>query len=100
MTAVFPGCVGTLMSARMIRRSLGRIKRRMSLKGEIAPGYLTTDPVWSKTTTPTPSSRTFLHHRVMVVPIAPRGPVHAVVAAGSSRRSTTASPTSPRDYGD
>ena len=81
MTAVFPGYVGTLMSARMIRRSLDEtIERRMSAQEEIVRGYLTTDPVLVEDDyADTQLAETFLHHRVMVVPIATEGHVHAVV---------------------
>lgn len=81
MTAVFPGYVGTLMSARMIRRSLDEtIERRMSSQEEPVRGYLTTDPVLVEDDyADTQLAETFLHHRVMVVPIATEGRVHAVV---------------------
>ena len=81
MTAVFPGYVGTLMSARMIRRSLDEtIERRISSQEEPVGGYLTTDPVLVEDDyADTQLAETFLHHRVMVVPIATEGRVHAVV---------------------
>ena len=81
MTAVFPGYVGTLMSARMIRRSLDEtIERRMGSQEESVRAYLTTDPVLvDDDYADTQLAETFIHHRVMVVPIATEGRVHAVV---------------------
>lgn len=81
MTAVFPGYVGTLMSARMIRRSLDEtIERRIGSQEEPIKAYLTTDPVLVEDDyADTQLAETFLHHRVMVVPIATEGKVHAVV---------------------
>lgn len=84
MSAVFPGYVGTLMSARMIRRSLDEtIERRISSQEEPVRGYLTTDPVLvDDDYSDTQLAETFLHHRVVVVPIATEGRVHAVVTRG------------------
>lgn len=81
MTAVFPGYVGSLMSARMIRRSIDEtIERRIDSQEEPVKGYLTTDPVLVEDDyADTLLAETFLHHRVMVVPIATEGRVHAVV---------------------
>lgn len=81
MTAVFPGYVGTLMSARMIRRSLDEtIERRIDSQEESVRGYLTTDPVLVKDDySDTQLAETFLHHRVVVVPVATEGRVHAVI---------------------
>lgn len=81
MAAVFPGYVGTLMSARMISRSLDEtIERRMESQEEPIAAYLTTDPVLVEDDyADTQLAETFLHHRVMVVPIATEGRVHAVV---------------------
>lgn len=81
MTAVFPGYVGTLMSARMVRRSLDEtIERRIESQEEAVGAYLTTDPVLVEDDySDTQLAETFLHHRVMVVPIATEGRVHAVV---------------------
>ena len=81
MTAVFPGYVGTLMSARMIRRSLDEtIERRIGSQEEAVRAYLTPDPVLVEDDyADTQLAETFLHHRVMVVPIATEGRVHAVV---------------------
>lgn len=82
MRAVFPGYVGTLMSARMIRRSLDEtIQRRIDSQEEPILGYLTTDPVLLEDDyADTQLAEIFLHHRVMVVPIATEGKVHAVVS--------------------
>ena len=52
----------------------------MSAQEEIVRGYLTTDPVLVEDDyADTQLAETFLHHRVMVVPIATEGHVHAVV---------------------
>jgi CBS domain-containing protein len=81
MSAVFPGYVDTLMSARMIRRSLDEtIEHRMESQEEPIEAYLTTDPVLVEDDyADTQLAETFLHHRVLVVPIATEGRVHAVV---------------------
>lgn len=81
MIAVFPGYVGTLMSARMIRRSLDEtIERRIGSQEEPVKSYLTTDPVLVEDDySDTQLAETFLHHRVMVVPIASEGKVFAVI---------------------
>ena len=81
MTAVFPGYVGMLVSARMVRRSLDEtIERRIASQEERVEPYLTTDPVLVEDDyADTLLAETFLHHRVMVVPIATEGRVHAVV---------------------
>ncbi len=81
MTAVFPGYVGMLVSARMVRRSLDEtIERRIASQEEPVEPYLTTDPVLVEDDyADTLLAETFLHHRVMVVPIATEGRVHAVV---------------------
>ena len=81
MAALFPGYMGTLTSARMISRSIDdTIDRRESCREEPVRNYLTTDHVIVEDDySDTQLAETFLHHRVLIVPIATGGKVHAVV---------------------
>jgi CBS domain-containing protein len=81
MEAMFPAYVGTLASARMIRRSIDEtIERRIGCREEPISAYLTRDEVLVEDDySDTQLAETFLHHRVMVVPVATNGHVHAVV---------------------
>jgi len=81
MTAVFPAYVGTLASARMIRRSLDdTIEPRLASQEDPVRLYLTTDPVLLEDDySDAELAETFLHHRITVAPIATGGRVHAVV---------------------
>jgi CBS domain-containing protein len=81
MAALFPGYVGELASARMVRRSIDEtIERRLECGSEPIAGHLTTDHVVVEDDyADTQIAEIFLHHRVLIVPIATRGRVHAVV---------------------
>lgn len=81
MTAIFPGYVGTLMTARMIRRSLDdALEPRMDTHEKPILPYLTTDPILLEDDySDAELAETFIHHRVIVVPIATEGHVHSVV---------------------
>jgi CBS domain-containing protein len=81
MTALFPGYVGQLGSAAMIRRSVDEsIERRESCRSEAIRKYLTTDHITvSDDYSDTQLAETFLHHRVLVVPITTDGKITAVV---------------------
>ena len=81
MEAMFPAYVGTLASARMIRRSIDEtIERRIGCSEEEIRGYLTRDEVLVEDDySDTQLAETFLHHRVLVIPIATNGHVHALV---------------------
>lgn len=81
MEAMFPGYVGTLASARMIRRSIDEtIGRRLDRREEPIFPYLTRDEVVvDDDYSDTQLAETFLHHRVLIVPVATNGRVHAVV---------------------
>jgi CBS domain-containing protein len=81
MAALFPGYVGELASAAMISRTLDEaIERRESCRNEAIRKYLTTDHVLLKDDySDTQLAEVFLHHRVLVVPLASEGRVHAVV---------------------
>ncbi len=81
MAALFPGYVGELASAAMISRSVDEtIERRQSCSNEPIRRYLTTDHVLVEDDySDTHLAETFLHHRVLIVPIATAGKVHAVV---------------------
>jgi predicted transcriptional regulator len=81
MVALFPGYVGELASSAMIRRSIDEtIERREGCREEPIRKYLTTDHVLVEDDySDTQLAELFLHHRVLVIPIATRGRVHAVV---------------------
>jgi CBS domain-containing protein len=81
MGALFPGYLRELGSSAMISRSLDEtIERREACVREPIRAYLTTDHVVVEDD---PSdariAELFLHHRVLVVPVATDGRVHAVV---------------------
>jgi CBS domain-containing protein len=84
MAAVFPGYVGTLASARLISPSIDEtIERRASCRDEPVRRYLTTDHVVVEDEfSDTQLAELFLHYRVLVIPIATKGRVHAVVTRG------------------
>jgi CBS domain-containing protein len=81
MTALFPGYVGTLASARVISPSIdASIERRASCRDEPIRRYLTTDHVVVEDEfSDTQLAELFLHYRVLIIPIATKGRVHAVV---------------------
>ena len=81
MAALFPGYVGELGSSAMIRRSIDEvIERRESCREESIRRYLTTDHVVVEDEySDTRLAELFLHHRVLVIPIATQGRIHAVV---------------------
>lgn len=81
MTALFPGYVGELASAAMVSRSVDEtIERRSQCASEPIRRYLTTDHVVVEDTySDTQIAEIFLHHRVLIVPIATRGRIHAVL---------------------
>jgi CBS domain-containing protein len=81
MAALFPGYVGELASAAMVSRSVDEtIERRSQCAEEPIRRWLTTDHVVVEDSySDTQLAETFLHHRVLVVPIATAGRVHAVV---------------------
>jgi CBS domain-containing protein len=81
MAALFPGYVGQLSSARMVSRDIdATIERRESCREEAVSEYMTTDPVVvGDDYSDTQLAETFIHHRVLIVPIATEGKVHAVV---------------------
>jgi CBS domain-containing protein len=81
MHALFPGYVGTLSSSAMISRNIDQtIERRMSCRKEPVSEYMTTDHVLVEDDySDTQLAELFLHHRVLIIPIATNGKVHAVV---------------------
>lgn len=81
MGAFFPRYMETLTSARMISRSMDEsIDRRLSCREEAISGYMTTDHVLVEDDySDTHVAELFLHHRVLIIPIATEGRVHAVV---------------------
>jgi CBS domain-containing protein len=81
MAALFPGYVGELASAAMVSRSVDEtIERRSDCSLLPIRRYLTTDHVLVEDDhSDTHLAELFLHHRVLIVPIATAGRIHAVV---------------------
>jgi CBS domain-containing protein len=81
MAALFPGYVGELAWSAMISRTIDEtIERREACWSEPIRKYLTTDDVLVEDQySDTQLAELFLHHRVLIIPIATRGRVHAVV---------------------
>jgi CBS domain-containing protein len=81
MAALFPGYVGELGSGAMISRSADEtIERRSHCSAEPVRKYLTTDHVLVEDDySDTHLAEIFLHHRVLIAPIATKGRVHAVI---------------------
>jgi CBS-domain-containing membrane protein len=81
LEAIFPAYVGTLASARMVSRNIDEtIERREECREDPVRKYLTTDHVLVEDDySDTQLAELFLHHRVLIVPIATKGRVHAVV---------------------
>ncbi|MDQ2629367.1 MAG: hypothetical protein M3Y75_00120 [Actinomycetota bacterium] len=81
LAALFPGYVGELKSAAMISRSADEtIERRSHCSSEPIRKYLTTDHVLVEDDySDTQLAEIFLHHRVLIAPIATAGRVHAVI---------------------
>lgn len=102
MAALFPGYVATLQSAAMISRSIDDvIERRTGCVDESIRGYLTTDHVLVEDDySDTQLAELFLHHRVLIVPIATDGVVHAVVTRNDFFRALAERVSEPlEDYG-
>ena len=81
LAALFPGYMNELSSTAMIKRSIDyTIERREECATESIEKYLTTDHVLVEDDySDTQLAELFLHHRVLVIPIATEGKVHAVV---------------------
>lgn len=80
MAALFPGYVGELASSAMIRRSIDEVIERRGCENESIRRYLTTDHVVVEHDhSDTQLAELFLHHRVLVIPIATGGRIHAVI---------------------
>lgn len=81
LAALFPGYVGELGSGAMISRSADEtIERRSHCSAEPIRKYLTTDHILVEDDySDTHLAEIFLHHRVLVAPIATQGKVHALI---------------------
>lgn len=92
MSAMFPAYVGTLASSAMISRTIDEtIERRQECRAEPVRNYLTTDHVLVEDNySDTQLAELFLHHRVVIIPIATRGRVHAVVTRNDFFRALAA----------
>jgi CBS domain-containing protein len=103
MNALFPGYVGELASARMVSRDIdATIERRESCRDEPVSEYMTTDHVVvGDDYSDTQLAETFIHHRVLIVPIATDGRVHAVITRNDFFKALAEKlGTSPEDVGD
>jgi CBS domain-containing protein len=81
LAALFPGYVAELTSGAMISRSADEtIERRSHCSDEPIRKYMTTDHVLVEDDySDTQLAEIFLHHRVLIVPVATAGRVHAVI---------------------
>ena len=81
MTALFPGYFGELGSSRMISRTMeAAIERRLECAREPIRPYLTTEAVVVEDNySDNQLAELFLHHRVLIIPIATDGRIHALV---------------------
>lgn len=103
MAALFPGYVGELTSARMVPRDLdATIERREECREEPVGKHMTTDHVVVEDDySDTQLAETFIHHRVLIVPVATNGRVHAVVTRNDFFKALAAKlGTGPEDVGD
>ena len=103
MKALFPAYMDTLGSAAMVRRTIDEtIDRRTGCAEEPIIEYLTTDHVVVEDDySDTQLAELFLHHRVLVIPIATEGKVHAVVTRNDFFRALASRVIdSIEDYGD
>jgi CBS domain-containing protein len=103
MAALFPGYVGELASAAMVRRPIDEaIDRRVGCRAEPISKYLTKDHVLVEDDfSDTQLAELFLHHRVLVIPIATDGHVHAVVTRSDFFRALAQKLIEhPEDVGD
>ncbi len=103
MTAFFPGYMNTLHSAAMVRRTIDEtIEKRMGCAEEPIRDYLTRDHVAVEDDhSDTQLAELFLHHRVLVIPIATKGKVHAVVTRADFFRALASRVLDTYDdYGD
>lgn len=103
MEALFPGYMNTLHSAAVVSRTIDEtIERRTGCTEEPISEYLTTDHVVVEDEhSDTQLAELFLHHRVLVIPIATEGKIHAVVTRNDFFRALAARVVdSIEDYGD
>ena len=103
MAALFPGYVGELASAAMVSRDIdATIDRREGCREEPVSNYMTTDHVVVEDEySDTQLAETFLHHRVLIVPIATGGKVHAVVTRNDFFKALASKlGENPEDVGD
>jgi CBS domain-containing protein len=101
--ALFPGYVGTLTSAAMVSRTIDEtIERRTGCAEEAIRDYLTTDHVVVEDDhSDTQLAELFLHHRVLIIPIATQGRVHGVVTRSDFFKALAARAIdSIEDFGD
>jgi CBS domain-containing protein len=81
LKALFPGYIDELGSAAVIKRTIEEtIEKRVGCAEEPISTHLTTDSVVVEDEySDVQLAELFLHHRVLVIPIATEGRVHAVV---------------------
>ena len=81
MTALFPGYVGQLKYAGFVKHSLDdAIERRAACRNEPVGQHLNTDHVEvGEDFSDVQIAETFLHHRVLVIPVVADGQVTGVI---------------------
>jgi CBS domain-containing protein len=101
ITAVFPGYVGSLKWAAWVPGAIGdELELRRQCLGEPIRNYLTAEDVAVEgDRSDVAVAETFLHHRVLIVPITTGGKVQAVVTRSDFFR-TLAEKLSPGSAGD
>jgi CBS domain-containing protein len=84
MTALFPGYVGVLKYAGFVKNSLDEaIERRAACRDEPVGQHLNTDHVEvGEDFSDVQIAETFLHHRVLIIPVVAKGQVTGVITRG------------------
>ena len=81
MAALFPGYVGELRYAGFVSKELdAALEKRAACRGQPIAKYMNTEHVDVTTdASDVQVAETFLHHRVLIVPVVDRGHVHGVI---------------------
>jgi CBS domain-containing protein len=81
MAALFPGYVGELRYAGFVPKELdAALEKRAACRGQPIAKYMNTEHVDVTTgASDVQVAETFLHHRVLIVPVVDRGHVHGVI---------------------
>jgi CBS domain-containing protein len=81
MAALFPGYVGQLSHAAFIKHGLDDvIERRVACRNEPVSGYMNTEHIAvEEDFSDVQIAETFLHHRVLIIPVVRQGRVSGVI---------------------